>query len=92
MDGSADVCEHSLNSVQSTLKPPLNSATKKGESVHSFGVDVGDAPLKGDYELAPRQTCCRNTGVFEASADCSYNIVSPPVTYLTFFLYLGLSE
>ena len=52
MAGSADVREHSLNSMQSPLKPPLNSAAKKGESVHSFGVDVGDAPLKGDYELA----------------------------------------
>ena len=52
MGNSGDVQEHSLNSVQSPLKPRNNEGGKKGESSHTFGVDVDDAALKGDYELA----------------------------------------
>lgn len=52
MDGSTDLPEHSLNSVQSPLKPKHNEAAKKGECSHTFGVDVGEAALKGEYELA----------------------------------------
>ena len=52
MASTADGCEHSINSVQSPLKPPLSSAPKMGGSVHTLSVDGGDGPLKGDYELA----------------------------------------
>jgi hypothetical protein len=52
MEGETDVREHSLNSVQSFLKPRHNEGAKKGESSHTFGVNAGEAALKGDYELA----------------------------------------
>ena len=52
MGGSGDVPEHSLNSVQSPLKPRNNEGANRGESSHTFGVVQADAALKGEYELA----------------------------------------
>jgi hypothetical protein len=52
MDPTTDVPEQSLNSVQSPLKPRHNEAAKMGESSHTFGVDVQETALKGEYELA----------------------------------------
>ena len=52
MGGSADPVEHSLNSVQSPLKPRNNEGTKRGESSHTCVVEGGEATLKGDYEIA----------------------------------------
>lgn len=52
MAGGADLSNYSMDSVHSPLKRPLNYAAQKGDSVHTFGVDVGDGPPKGSYELA----------------------------------------
>ena len=52
MEGDTDVREHSLNSVQSPLKPRHNGGAKMGQSSHTCGVDAGEAAVKGDYELA----------------------------------------
>lgn len=52
MEGSTDVPEHSSKSVQSPLKWRNNEGAKKGKSSHTFGVDVGEESLKGEYELA----------------------------------------
>lgn len=46
MAGGADVRDYSMDFVQLSLKTPLNSAAKNSESVHTFGVDVGDGPWK----------------------------------------------
>ena len=52
MGGSADAVEHSLNSVQSPLKPCNNEGAKIRDSSHTFGVDGGEDAAKGEYELA----------------------------------------
>jgi hypothetical protein len=52
MDEGTDQREHSLNSVQSPLKPKYKESAKKAECSHTEGVDVGEAALKGEYELA----------------------------------------
>ena len=52
MGGSADVVEHSLNSVQSPLKPRHIEGEKKGDDTHTLEGDAGEAAHKGDYELA----------------------------------------
>lgn len=44
--------DYSMYFVLLPLKTPLNGATKNNESIHTFGVDVRDGPLKGQYELA----------------------------------------
>jgi hypothetical protein len=52
MDETTAVPEHSLNSVQSPLKPRQNEGAQKGDRGHTSGVDVGEAALKGEYERA----------------------------------------
>ena len=52
MDPATDIPEQSLNSVQSPLKPKHREVAKMGESSDTFGVDVHEDPLKGEYELA----------------------------------------
>lgn len=52
MAESGDAPEQSLNSVQSPLKPRHNEVTKQVEASHTLGVEVADAAVKGDYELA----------------------------------------
>ena len=52
MEETTSVRDHSLNSVQSPLKPRQNEEAQKGDGGHTFGVDVGEAAFKGEYERA----------------------------------------
>ena len=52
MEETTAIQEQSLTSVQSPLKPRQNEGAKKGDSGHTWGVDVGEASLKGEYEVA----------------------------------------
>lgn len=52
MAGGVDLSNYNSPFVHSPLKTPLNNVAQKGDSVHTFGVDVGDGPAKGSYELA----------------------------------------
>ena len=52
MGGSADAVEHSLNLVQSPLKPRNNEGAEIRDSSHTFGEEGGEAAAKGEYELA----------------------------------------
>ena len=52
MEGDPDVREHSLNSVQSPLKPRHNEGANMGQNSHTCETDAREDTLKGDYERA----------------------------------------
>jgi hypothetical protein len=52
MEPDTNVREHSLNSVQSPLKPRHNEGARMGQSSHTCGVEAGEDALKGEYERA----------------------------------------
>ena len=52
MAGREELCDYSMDSVRSPIKPALTSAARSVESVHTSDEEVAGIQLKGEYELA----------------------------------------
>ena len=52
MAGREELCDYSMDSVRSPIKPALTSAARSVESVHTSDEEAAGIQLKGEYELA----------------------------------------